>query len=112
MKTDFHFHEWAFLARTDAAAFERRRKLLLEEFLFGVGPHRQKLLRLQAEVDRRRAASDTPQQAVAAISGMMCHSFCALVGELGSLRKEMLRLQSLHRQDKACAEKIAAPLEL
>jgi len=92
MDTDFHFHEWAFLARTDAQAFERRRLRLLEAFLSEAGHRRPLLESLQREIDRERAAAAGPEAAVAAISGMMCNSFCTLLGELGTLRSELKRL--------------------
>lgn len=95
MDADFHFHEWAFLARTDAQAFERRRLRLLESFLSESGQRRPALESLQREIERQRAAAASPEEAVAAISGMMCNSFCTLVGELRELRSEIQKLDSL-----------------
>lgn len=95
MDADFHFHEWAFLARTDAEAFERRRARLLEAFLSESAQRRPALESLQREIDRQRAAAASPEEAVAAISGMMCNSFCTLVGELRELRSELKRLDCL-----------------
>lgn len=93
MSTDFHFNEWAFLSKTDALAFERKRLRLLEEFMIRSGSHRQALQSLQVEIDRRRAAAANPEQAVAAISAMMCDSFSTLVAELGELRSELTKLR-------------------
>ena len=95
MDADFHFHEWAFLARTDAQAFERRRLRLLEAFLSESGQRRPGLELLQREIDRQRASAANPQAAVAAISGMMCNSFCTLIGELRELRCEIAKLDRL-----------------
>ena len=95
MDTDFHFHEWAFLAQADAQAFERRRTALIEEFLRRSGHHRPLLESLQYEIDQQRRAAATPDEAVVAISSMMCSSFCSLIGEIGGLRRELKRLRDL-----------------
>ena len=97
MDMDFHFHEWAFLSRVDANAFERRRQDLIEDFLRRSGRHRANLESLQREIDVRRATAGNPQEAVAAIAGMMCHSFSHLITELGGLRNELRRLQEVRQ---------------
>ena len=94
MDTDFHFHEWAFLAQADADAFERRRKDLIESFLRRTGKHRHLLEPLQREIDQLRAQAASPDEAVIAISGMMCNSFHTLINELSGLRGELLRLRT------------------
>ena len=66
---------------------------LIEAFLRRSGRHRRFLEALQQEIDQRRATAASPEEAVAAISGMMCNSFYALIDELGGLRSELTKLR-------------------
>ncbi|MDD5248927.1 MAG: DUF3135 domain-containing protein [Rhodocyclaceae bacterium] len=110
MNLDFYFNEWAFLAKTDPAVFERRREQTIAEFLSQAGIHRQRLELLQSQVDRAREVAATPQQAVVAISGLMCESLAELAGEMASLTADLKNLRghamlrSLARGSKVAAD--------
>lgn len=95
MATDFHFQEWAFLAQIDAQAFERRRRQLLAQFLRDCGHRRPQLERLQRTIDQQRRTAETPEAAVAAISQLMCTSFCTLLEEVAGLSEEVRKLHGL-----------------
>ena len=108
MAIDFHFHEWAFLSQTDAQAFERRRASLLADFLRQAGTSRPMLDSLQRNIDQQRQAAKSPEQAVAAISGMMCSSFITMVDELKLLSDQ---LKKLHGRCAPVAASDPAPTE-
>lgn len=93
MDADFYFNEWAFLAKVDPVLFEQRRKEALADFLVQSGAHRAQLERLQSKVDCVRERAATPEQAMAAICGMMCASLVDLAGEMTSLSSDLKRLQ-------------------
>lgn len=109
MNLDFHFSEWAFLAKTDPEVFERRREQIIAEFLSQSGRHRQRLEVLQSRVDRERQLAATPQQAVVAISRLMCESLAELAGGMSSLTTDLRGikwhplLRSLARMRSAAA---------
>ena len=95
MKSDFHFHEWAFLAQVDPQAFERRRSQLLDEFVRASGPHRPQLEALQRQIDQLRRAAANPDEAVVSICGLMCESFQVLMEEIVCLRSGLEKLELL-----------------
>lgn len=94
MNLDFHFNEWVFLAKADPELFEQRRRQLIAAFLNQSGVHRQRLEKLQSQIDQERERAGSPQQAVVAISGLMCASLSALAGEMASLSTDLKRLRA------------------
>jgi hypothetical protein len=93
MNLDFYFNEWAFLAKADPEVFERRREQYIAKFLSQSGIHRRRLELLQAKIDRERELAATPQQAVVAISGLMCASLAELAGEMSTLTTDLKNLK-------------------
>jgi hypothetical protein len=89
-----HFNEWAFMAKTDPEVFERCRERCINEWLSRTGKHRPCLEALQSKIDAERKRAGSPQQAVAAISEMMCASLCELAGELKCLSDDLKSLES------------------
>lgn len=94
MNLDFHFNEWVFLAKADPELFEQRRRQAIARFLNQSGVHRQRLEVLQSKIDRERERADSPQQAVVAISGLMCASLAELAGGMTALTKDLKQLRS------------------
>jgi hypothetical protein len=94
MNLDFYFNEWAFLAKTDPALFERRRREYIAAFLNRSGVHRARLEALQCQIDQQREQAATPEKAVEAISELMCASLVELGSEMTKLLKDLKRLKS------------------
>lgn len=88
MESDYHFSEWAFLAQTDPAAFERRRRACIEQFLRESGHRRPRLEALQATIDAECELAGNPREAMLAVSRMMCHSLAELHVAMATLSKE------------------------
>lgn len=77
----FDFDEWSQLAKTDPAAFERRRLALIEAYLHGFPPQPQRRLRgVQFRIDMERRRARTPLAACLRLSAMMWES---LLGNRG-----------------------------
>ena len=89
MDLDVSFNEWAFMAKTDPEVFERCRERCINGFLSSSGRHRQRLQALQSRIDGQRKLANSPQEAVVAISEMMCESLRDLAHELSDLSGEM-----------------------
>lgn len=94
INTDFHFQEWAFLAKVDPEAFEIRRRKVVEQFLQN-SSERQRTVgrRLQREIDANRNLIDDPQVALAAISRMLWQQVSFLCDGLNDLSDCMKRLE-------------------
>lgn len=92
--TDFHFQEWAFLAKVDPEAFELRRRKVVEQFLEN-SSDRQRTVgrRLQREIDANRHPIDDPRLALAAISRMLWQQVGFLCDGLNDLSDCMKRLE-------------------
>lgn len=92
--TNFHFHEWAFLAKVDPEAFEIRRRKTLDQFLQD-SSDRQRMLgkRLQREIDTERRLAGNPQLALAAISTMLWRQASFLCDGLNDLSDYMKELE-------------------
>ena len=85
---DFKFDEWAALAESDPAAFERKRKEVLDaEILKAPVASRNNLRMLQMECDAIRKSMD-PMEASAAMLGMAQASLQKLKTPLTQLRAE------------------------
>lgn len=83
----FDFDEWANLYESDPAAFERKRKEVLEEEILKAPIENRAMLRLiQLECDAARQALD-PMQATIAISEMMIHKLNQLKAPITALRE-------------------------
>lgn len=81
------FDDWAELARTDPAAFEARRRAVIDDFLDGVPErNRQQLKCLQWRVDMERRRASTPTAACYQIYRMMWRSFAGDGGLVAALR--------------------------
>lgn len=98
----FFFEEWAFLARVDPDAFERRRRNVIAEFL--AGSSRQRVLgeSLQARIDLARGRAAEPQQALLNI-------FSMLREELGRLCEKLHELHKVLGESCASEEPSGAP---
>ncbi len=94
MDLDFYFNEWAFLAKTSPALFEKRRQETIETFLGRSGVHRPRLEALQSMIDEQRELAATPERAVAAISELMCASLSSLATEMSKLHRDLNTLKS------------------
>jgi len=69
---DFDFDEWANLARQDAAAFEQRRREVIEQFIAEAPEHlRERLRRLQWRIDAERSRYKHPLKSCVMIYNMM-----------------------------------------
>lgn len=108
MDCDYHFSEWAFLARTDPAAFERRRKACIEQFLRESGHRRARLEALQATIDAECALAGNPRDAMLAVSRMMCNSLAELHLAMTTLSGEFKNLRRLQAQVPSTPAKPAA----
>lgn len=90
----FDFDTWATLAKEDAAAFERRRKELLEQFIAQAPQHMQeRLRRLQWRIDAERRRHKHPLKSCMALHAMMWESMYGsggLLEALNSLRDPLL----------------------
>lgn len=95
MDCDYHFSEWAFLAQTDPAAFERRRKACIEQLLRESGHRRARLEALQATIDAECALAGSPREAMLAVSRMMCNSLAELHLAMATLSGEFKTLRRL-----------------
>lgn len=95
MDLDVHFNEWAFLAQADPEVFERRRCETINGFLSRSGSRRQHLEALQSRIDARRKLAATPEEAVVAISALMCESLAALGGEIVKLYIDLKEMEEL-----------------
>ena len=89
MDPDVYFNEWAFMAKADPEVFEQRREDCINELLSKSGQHRQQLQALQSRIDAQRKLANSPLDAVAAISGLMCNSLCDLARVLSSLSVDL-----------------------
>ncbi|MFZ2268219.1 MAG: DUF3135 domain-containing protein [Azonexus sp.] len=81
-ENDFFFEEWAFLARVDPEAFERRRRNLIAEFLAASPRQRALGEALQARIDLARGRAAEPLEALLVIAAM-------LRAELGRLAEKL-----------------------
>lgn len=95
MEWDYYFNEWAFLAKADPEAFERRRKQYIDDFLRRTGRHRRRLEALQASIDAERRPEVPPQQTVLALSRMMCASLDELHAAMTGLSADLRQLNRL-----------------
>ena len=95
MDLDYHFSEWAFLAQTDPAAFERRRRAYIEQFLRTSGHRRPYLEALQATIDAECELAGSPREAMLAVCRMMCHSLAELHVAMTTLSGEFKTLRRL-----------------
>lgn len=118
MDLDVHFNEWAFLAQADPEVFERRRCETINGFLSRSGTRRPHLEALQSRIDAQRKLAATPEEAVVAISALMCESLAALGGEIVKLYADLNEIKTLPRlpppvrvQDATAARK-RPPLSL
>ncbi len=91
--TEFHFSEWAFLARVDPDAFERRRRMTIERFLNKSGRQKSLGLTLQREIDAERARAGDSRLAMLAISRMMFRSLAFLGEELSTMCDQMKAIE-------------------
>ncbi|MGE5470993.1 MAG: DUF3135 domain-containing protein [Bacteroidota bacterium] len=98
----FFFEEWAFLARVDPEAFERRRQETIASFIRASGSQRAEGERLQAQVDQLRARLPDPRESLLAITQLMYQSV-NLLGE------KMQSLQTLLRPTPAEKKPLARP---
>lgn len=94
MDLEFYFNEWAFLAKTDPALFEQRRRETIAAFLDGSGKHRVRLEALQSKIDQQREQAATPERAVVAISELMCASLSELASGMTDLVTDLKRLKA------------------
>ena len=69
-EVSFDFDDWAALARRDRAAFERRRRRVIDGCI-AAARNTHRLRRLQWRIDMERRRARTPLQACLRISGMM-----------------------------------------
>lgn len=92
-ENDFFFEEWAFLAKVDPEAFERRRRKVIDEFLGNSGRQRALGEQLQREIDAVRGRAGEPLEALLAISGMLYEHLGFLGEELHALRDAVGRLK-------------------
>ena len=77
----FNFDEWLALAKSDPEAFEQRRKAVIETYLSGLPPSKQRRMRgLQFRIDMERRRAHTAMGACIKLSSMM---WDALVGPGG-----------------------------
>lgn len=92
--TPFDFDAWATLAREDAAAFECRRRELLERSIAQAPEHLQdRLRRLQWRIDAERRRYKHPLKSCMALYTMMWESMYGsggLLEALSSLREPLL----------------------
>lgn len=95
METDYYFNEWAFLAQTDPAAFERRRRQYLDDFIRNSGRHRRRLEALQAIIDAERRPEVPLQQTILMLSNLMCESLNELQAAVSGLADEVEKLDTL-----------------
>jgi len=87
-KKDFDFEEWATLARDDPAAFERRRREVVQAVIDSAPAHlHQRLEGLQFRLDLERSRSSTPLGACVRMNSLMWAGFHRLRRELNSLTK-------------------------
>lgn len=112
MDQDLYFNEWAFLARTDPEIFERRRKEYIGSFLSGTGVHRPRLEALQARIDAQRSLADTPEEAVMAISTLMCDSLADLAGKMKNLCTDLRDLGRPEAGSGIAAAKVQAAAQI
>jgi hypothetical protein len=92
-ENDIFFEEWAFLARVDPEAFERRRRKVIDEFLSNSGRHRPGAEILQRRIDALRGRSKDPRECLLAISRLMHDQLVCLGDELNSLKNGLGKLQ-------------------
>ena len=77
----FNFDEWLELAKSDPEGFEQRRQAVIEIYLSGLPPSKQRRLRgLQFRIDMERRRAHTAMGACIKLSSMM---WDALVGPGG-----------------------------
>lgn len=95
-----NFDEWAELADKDPGVFEKKRQLLLDEFLSQFPEKRQRRLRgLQFQIDMERRRAKSPLAACIRISDMMWDS---VEGENGLLHNfNLLRTDPGTRKPQA-----------
>lgn len=72
IESNFHFDDWAVLAKLDPEAFEMRRKRVIEAFLSNSGAKVSLGKALQREIDFERQRAATPREALQRIAKMMC----------------------------------------
>ena len=92
-ENDFFFEEWAFLAKVDPEAFERRRRKVIDEFLSNSGRQRALGEQLQREIDAVRGRTEEPLEALLAISSMLYEQLRFLGEELHALRNAVGKLR-------------------
>lgn len=85
---EFDFDEWARLAHSDSAEFERRRRELIEQQIAAAPADLQARLRgLQFRIDMERRRATTPLSACVRLNSMMWKSFAELRGALDAIAK-------------------------
>lgn len=90
--TDIFFEEWAFLARVDPDAFERRRRKVIDEFLSNSVRRRPGAELLQRQIDALRSRCSDPRQSLLVISRMLHDQLVCLDDELNSLKDGLGKL--------------------
>lgn len=97
---DFSFEEWMELAQADPAAFEARRRELIESFLENSSREQRAIgFALQREIDYERARAASPQASFEVIARMLCRQLMFLDEGLHSLR-ESISVAALDRLEK------------
>lgn len=85
---EFDFDEWMNLAKTDPAAFDARRKQVIDDLIAHAPEHlRQRLKSFQWRIDMERARCENPMQACIKLSNMMWELVYGDRGFLWSLRQ-------------------------
>ncbi len=84
----FDFDEWMNLAKTDPAAFDARRKQVIDDLIENAPEHiRQRLKSFQWRIDMERARCENPLQACIKLSNMMWELVYGDRGFLWSLQQ-------------------------
>jgi hypothetical protein len=98
-ENDIFFEEWAFLARVDPEAFERRRRKVIDQFISSSGRHRPAAELLQRRIDALRGRSNDPRECLLVISRLLHDQLVCLGDELNSLKDGLGKLQKKSAPD-------------
>jgi hypothetical protein len=102
----YYFNEWAFLAKTDPEVFEQRRVQCINKLLSMSGQQKQRLRALQSRIDAQRKRANSPQEAVIAISDLMCKSLSDLACVLKNLSVDLKYLEPQFAAANSAADPI------
>ena len=91
-ESDFFFEEWAFLASIDPAAFERRRRQVIAEFLRTSGQQRACGELLQRRIDVLRERIVDPRESLVAMARMLSEQLNLLGEHLDAMRDVLGKL--------------------